>query len=180
MTDNHISFPELGVDKKILDILAKLKFTVPTPIQAKAIPIAAEGKDIIGIAQTGTGKTLAFGIPMIQMLAKNGGKGLILLPTRELALQVNEALLHFIPAFKMKSLVIIGGHDMQGQVDAIGQSPDIIIATPGRLIDHLNRGNLELNKVNFLVLDEADRMLDMGFLRDIQEILSVISKKRQT
>ena len=180
MTDNHTSFANLGIDKKILDILAGLKFTVPTPIQAKAIPIAAEGKDIIGIAQTGTGKTFAFGIPMVQMLAKNGGKGLILLPTRELALQVNEALLQLIPVFKMKSLVIIGGHDMQGQVDGIGQSPDIIIATPGRLIDHLNRGNLELNKVNFLVLDEADRMLDMGFLRDIQEIISVISKKRQT
>jgi len=157
-----------------------MKFKVPTPIQFKAIPIAIEGKDVIGIAQTGTGKTLAFGIPMIQRLAGIPGRGLILVPTRELALQVEETIFKVGSPLGMKTAVLIGGASMYNQVQALRRNPRVIIATPGRLIDHLGQSTLRIDDVKILVLDEADRMLDMGFAPQIEKVLKYLSKDRQT
>ena len=174
------SFSGLGLAPKFLEILDALKISTPTPIQHKAIPSAIEGKDVIGIAQTGTGKTLAFGLPLLQRLAASEGNALILLPTRELALQVDEALSRFARALGLKSVVLIGGASMGRQVADIRRNPDIVIATPGRLIDHLEQRTLNLGGVSILVLDEADRMLDMGFWPQIKKILAVIPRERQT
>ena len=179
-THNQNSFYGLGIAPGLLEVLDKLRFKVPTPIQHKAIPIAIEGKDIIGIAQTGTGKTLAFGIPMIQQLAQKRGRGLVLVPTRELAIQVNEALSKFAPILKMKTAVLIGGESMHLQIQSLRNDPRIIIATPGRLIDHIGQHTLRLDDVVILVLDEADRMLDMGFAPQIERILRLIPRERQT
>jgi len=179
-THNQNSFYGLGIAPGLLEVLDKLRFKVPTPIQHKAIPIAIEGKDIIGIAQTGTGKTLAFGIPMIQQLAQKRGRGLVLVPTRELAIQVNEALAKFAPILKMKTAVLIGGESMHLQIQSLRNDPRIIIATPGRLIDHIGQHTLRLDDVVILVLDEADRMLDMGFAPQIERILRLIPRERQT
>lgn len=181
MTSAQESFYGLGIAPGLLSVIDGLKYTVPTPIQHKAIPSGIEGKDIIGIAQTGTGKTLAFGIPMVQRLASQPqGRGLVLVPTRELALQVNEALVQLVPAFKMKTVVIIGGESMHAQVQRLRASPRIIIATPGRLLDHLSQRLIQLNDISILVLDEADRMLDMGFLPQINRILQILPRERQT
>lgn len=174
------SFYGLGIAPGILDVIDSLHFKVPTPIQYKAIPPAIEGKDIIGIAQTGTGKTLAFGIPMVQRLAQGQRRGLVLVPTRELALQVNETMVKLAPAFKMKTVVIIGGESMQAQIHRLKETPRILIATPGRLIDHLEQRMVKLDDVGILVLDEADRMLDMGFMPQIMRILRVVPRDRQT
>lgn len=173
------SFYGLGIAPKILEVLDRMKFTVPTPIQHKAIPIAAEGKDIIAIAQTGTGKTLAFAIPVIQRLSQGRGNCLVLVPTRELALQVDETFQKLAPLFGMRSAVIIGGASMLLQIQALRKNPRIIVATPGRLVDHIRERNILLAFVNILILDEADRMLDMGFQPQIDEILKYIPKDRQ-
>ena len=182
MTQQRVnaSFYGLGIAPKILEVLDRMKFTVPTPIQYKAIPIAAEGKDIIGVAQTGTGKTLAFAIPVIQQLAQKKGNCLVLVPTRELAIQVDETFQKLAPLFGMKSAVIIGGAPMNPQIQALRKNSRIIIATPGRLVDHMNQRNVLLAFMNILVLDEADRMLDMGFLPQIEQILKYIPRDRQT
>ena len=180
MSSAQGSFYGLGIAPGLLDVLDKLKFSVPTPIQHKAIPIAIEGKDIIGIAQTGTGKTLAFGIPMIQRLAQKRGRGLVLVPTRELAIQVNEALIQLTPTFKMKTVVLIGGESLQMQTLSLRQDPRIIIATPGRLIDHIGQHHIRIDDVVILILDEADRMLDMGFAPQVERILRLIPRDRQT
>lgn len=174
------SFYGLGIAPRILDILVHIKFKVPTPIQFKAIPSAIEGKDVIGIAQTGTGKTHAFAIPMIQRLAQKKGVGLVLAPTRELAIQIDEAFMKMAPAFGMKTACLIGGAPMFGQVQALRRNPRIVIATPGRLIDHMSRWNFLTEYVTMLVLDEADRMLDMGFAPQIEQILKFLPKDRQT
>ena len=174
------SFYSLGIAPKLLEILDRMKFTIPTPIQHKAIPIAIEGKDVMGIAQTGTGKTLAFGIPMVQRLAQKPGRGLVLVPTRELALQVGETFHKIGHPFGMRSAILIGGASMYNQIEALRKNPRILIATPGRLIDHLQQRNVRLNDVNILVLDEADRMLDMGFQPQIERILHTVPKERQT
>ncbi len=171
-------FYGLGIAPQFLEALRHLKFHTPTPIQQKAIPIALDGKDLIGIAQTGTGKTLAFGIPMIQRLAQTGGKGLVLVPTRELAAQVHQDLMKVAP--KIKMTVLIGGASMHFQIQDLRRHPAVVIATPGRLIDHLEQRTLQLNDVHVLVLDEADRMLDMGFAPQIQKILRSVPKDRQT
>ncbi len=176
----HPSFYNLGIAPRILEILDKMRFTVPTPIQHKAIPVAIEGKDIIGIAQTGTGKTLAFAIPIIQQFAQRKGRSLILVPTRELAIQIDETFQKIAPVFGMRTAVLIGGASMYLQLEALRRNPRIIIATPGRLIDHMSQRTVMLADVNILVLDEADRMLDMGFLPDIKRILKFIPKDRQT
>jgi ATP-dependent RNA helicase RhlE len=173
-------FYGLGIAPKLLDVLRRLKFVTPTPIQLKSIPVAIEGKDLIGIAQTGTGKTLAFGIPMLQRLAQIKGRGLVILPTRELALQVNEAFEKFGRDLNLRSAVLIGGASMYQQVQALKRNPHIIVATPGRLIDHLDQKTIHLNDVKILVLDEADRMLDMGFAPQIKRILISVPKERQT
>ena len=174
------TFNGLGIKPEILESLNKLKFTTPTPIQSQAIPVAIEGNDVIGIAQTGTGKTLAFGIPTIQKLLASQGMALIILPTRELALQVDEALNRIARNFNLRSAVLIGGQNMNKQLRDLKANPRIIISTPGRLIDHLERKTVRLDRVQVLVLDEADRMLDMGFAPQIKRILQEVPKERQT
>jgi len=174
------SFYGLGIAPNLLEKIDKLGFNTPTPIQRKAIPIAIEGKDIIGIAQTGTGKTLAFGVPMIQQLAQKRGRGLVIVPTRELAIQVKDALAPFAQILGLRTTVLIGGESMIPQLSSLRKSPRIIIATPGRLIDHIERRNIHLNDVCVLILDEADRMLDMGFAPQIERILKIIPRDRQT
>jgi len=173
-------FEGLGIAPKLLDAIKKLGFTTPTPIQHKGIPVAIEGSDMIGIAQTGTGKTMAFGIPMIQRLGKFKGMGLICLPTRELALQVDEALQSVGGRLGLRTAVLIGGAPMGRQVQQIQNRPHIVIGTPGRIIDHLDQRTLNLSAVNILVLDEADRMLDMGFMPQIKRILQSVPRERQT
>lgn len=174
------TFHELGIHQKILHILDAKKFSKPTPIQQQAIPIAMEGKDVIGIAQTGTGKTFSFGIPMLQRLSEHGGRGLIVLPTRELAFQVEESLRIFAPAIGIKMAVFVGGASMLLQRKMLRDNPRILIATPGRLNDHLEQKTVTLKEVKILVLDEADRMLDMGFKPQIDRILKHVPKDRQT
>ncbi len=184
---SHISAPAqsgtngffgLGIAPQFMEALARIKFHTPTPIQQKAIPIALDGQDLIGIAQTGTGKTMAFGIPMLQRLAQLAGKGLVVVPTRELALQVHQNLVKVAP--KTKMAVLIGGASMHLQIQDLRRNPVILIATPGRLIDHMEQRNVHLNDVRILVLDEADRMLDMGFAPQIQKIVRTVPKERQT
>jgi len=174
------SFDKLGIAPHLLAVLHELEFTIPTPIQHQCIPAALEGKDIVGIAQTGTGKTLAFGVPMIQLLEKNGGQGLILLPTRELALQVDEVFRVIGKKLGLRTVVLIGGASSHTQIRDIRRNPHIIVSTPGRLIDHLKQKNLTLDKVKMIVLDEADRMFDIGFAPQIKQILSFAPKDRQT
>ncbi len=174
------SFFGLGIAPKLLDALQRLKFTTPTPIQFKAIPVAVEGKDLVGIAQTGTGKTLAFSIPMLQRLSATKGQGLVLLPTRELALQVNETLERLGRSFGLRTAVLIGGASMEKQKSQMRANPHVMVATPGRLIDHLDQRIVNLSRVAVLVLDEADRMLDMGFAPQLKKILAVVPRERQT
>ncbi|MDP2812328.1 MAG: DEAD/DEAH box helicase [bacterium] len=174
------NFHALGLSPQLLAVLERLQFKTPTPIQHQCIPVALEGKDIVGIAQTGTGKTLAFGLPMIQLLNQNKGQGLILLPTRELALQVDEVLHKIGQKFGLRTAVLIGGASSYQQIQAMRRQPNIIVSTPGRLIDHLQRKNLSLEKVRIIVLDEADRMFDIGFAPQIRQILSFAPKQRQT
>ncbi len=179
-TISAINFSTLGVAPALLDILEKLGITTPTPIQTQAIPAGVEGKDIVGIAQTGTGKTLAFGIPMIQSLSRNKTMGLVLLPTRELALQVDTELTKIGRSLGLRTVVLIGGAPMGPQLSAIRRGVHLIIATPGRLNDHLEQRTISLAKVGVLVLDEADRMLDMGFQPQIERIIKSLPTERQT
>jgi len=174
------TFAGLGINASILDVLKILKLDTPTPIQTKSIPIVLAGQDLIGVAQTGTGKTFAFGIPMIERLMLAGGRGLILLPTRELALQVDENLRKVGSRLGLRTAALIGGEAMGHQIQSLKRNPHILIATPGRLIDHLKRGLVKLNDVKVLVLDEADRMLDMGFAPQLEEIMKRLPKERQT
>ncbi|OGR45619.1 MAG: hypothetical protein A2021_04235 [Elusimicrobia bacterium GWF2_52_66] len=184
MNDNtknsSAGFYGLGIAPKLLSALDALKFETPTPIQAKAIPPALEGKDVVGIAQTGTGKTIAFAIPMLQRLAALTGKGLVLVPTRELALQVHEVFKKFAPLMGMQTSVIIGGEAISRQQQDLRKKPRVIIATPGRLIDHMQHRTVRLDDACVLVLDEADRMFDMGFAPQINRILEGVPKERQT
>ena len=179
--ETEMTFGGLGIAPKMLETISKLGFTTPTSIQHKAIPVAIVGKDIIGIAQTGTGKTLAFGIPMVQQLLKSGrGKGLIILPTRELALQVDESIQKIGRNFGIKTAVLIGGAPIRGQMRQLSYNPHVIIGTPGRINDHIQQRTLNLSDVSILVLDEADRMFDMGFAPQINKILLSVPKNRQT
>jgi ATP-dependent RNA helicase RhlE len=174
------SFYGMGIAPLILDVLERIKFKVPTPIQRKAIPLAIEGKDVVGIAQTGTGKTHAFAIPMCQLLAQKKGMGLVLAPTRELAIQIDEAFAEIARAFGMRTACLIGGAPIEPQVQALRKNPRVVIATPGRLIDHMSQWNVILDDVVILVLDEADRMLDMGFAPQIDKIFRFLPRARQT
>jgi ATP-dependent RNA helicase RhlE len=178
--ESTTNFYGLGIAPKLLEILAKNRFVTPTPIQAKTIPLAIEGKDLIGIAQTGTGKTLAFGIPLMQNIARLKTRGLILVPTRELAAQVDEVLMHFGRSLGLKTAVVVGGASMHLQTRALSAKPHIIVATPGRMIDHLSKRQSLLQDIGVLVLDEADRMLDMGFAPQIEKILVRVPRQRQT
>lgn len=173
-------FSELNIAANLLSILEQNKFTTPTPIQHQVIPVALEGKDVVGIAQTGTGKTLAFGIPMIQSLATSKGMGLVLLPTRELALQVDDVLRNLGRSIGLRTAVLIGGASAYVQVKLLRQKPHIIVATPGRLIDHLKQKNVSLQNVKIAVLDEADRMFDIGFAPQIKQIMAALPRERQT
>ena len=179
MQDTTPSFFGLGIPPKILDVLTKLKFTSPTPIQEKSIPLAMEGKDVIGLAQTGTGKTLAFGVPVLAA-ALRGCQTLVVLPTRELAQQVEEALRPIAAPLNIKTVLVVGGESQSRQMQGLRRNPEIIIGTPGRINDLLQQRVMHLERINVLVLDEADRMLDMGFLPQLKTILARIPEKRQT
>lgn len=182
-----MKFSELDLIEPILNALNKKGYTVPTPIQEKSIPAILSGKDIFGNAQTGTGKTASFALPILQMLHldpnKSGprnAKALILAPTRELALQISENIREYGAQLRIKHAVVFGGVSQNPQVNAIRNGVDIIIATPGRLLDLMNQGHVRLSSIKFLVLDEADRMLDMGFINDIKKVLKMVPEKRQT
>ena len=180
MLETKITFTSLGLKDSILKVLIELGLDTPTPIQERAIPPALAGQDIIGIAQTGTGKTFAFGIPMLERLATLKGRGLIIVPTRELASQVSESIKKIGSPFGLRTAVLIGGEIIQKQFFLLRKKPHIIIATPGRLIDHLKRRTLSLNDVKIIVLDEADMMFDLGFAPQIEEILKLAPSSRQT
>ena len=180
-------FINLGLASPLLDALAKQGYKKPTPIQIKAIPPALEGKDILGTAQTGTGKTAAFTLPILQQILpvlKDKNKRLIrvliLTPTRELAIQIHENISHYGSQTKVFHSVIFGGVGQKQQTDALRRGVDIITATPGRLLDLMNQGYVNLSRIEHFVLDEADRMLDMGFIHDVKKIFSKIPSKRQT
>lgn len=176
---NASDFYGLGIAPNILEILDRLNFKVPTPIQEKSIPPAIEGKDMIGVAQTGTGKTLAFGVPMIQA-ALQGKQGLVVLPTRELALQVNEVFHKIGASLGVRTAVLIGGESTHRQVQTLRRNPQIVIGTPGRIIDHLEQKTISLKSIAILVLDEADRMLDMGFAPQLKRVFQALPRARQT
>jgi len=173
-------FGGLGIVPKLLQILGRVGYHIPTPIQHKSIPVANEGKDVLGVAQTGTGKTLAFAVPMIQRLAQGKGIGLVLAPTRELAIQIEETFQKVGQSIGLRTAVLIGGASMNMQIRDINRRPHIIVATPGRLIDHIEQRTVRLDSVSVLVLDEADRMLDMGFEPQIKRILQTVPQQRQT
>jgi len=174
------TFADLGIPESILNVLAKLGLETPTPIQVKAIPPALNGEDLIGVAQTGTGKTFAFGIPAINRIGKTKKQALVIAPTRELAAQVEESLKEIGSQIGLKTTLIIGGDNFDRQLFSLRRKPHIIIGTPGRLLDHLRRRTLKLNEFNTLILDEADMMLDMGFMPQIKEIIKQVPKDRQT
>lgn len=179
------AFAELGLSAAVIAVVQKAQWHKPTEIQKKAIPIVREGRDLLAIAQTGSGKTGAFLLPILDCIAQTSARRqnptvLILAPTRELALQLMQNVEFFAPAVDLKGALLIGGASTLVQKDALDAKPDIIVATPGRLLDHLRQKNLTLTDIEFLVLDEADRMLDMGFLPDIKRILSVCNEKRQS
>lgn len=173
----------MNLIKPILQAIEKEGFTTPSPIQEKAIPLLLEGRDLLGCAQTGTGKTAAFALPMIQCLARERGKSiraLIVTPTRELAIQIDENIKKYSQFTSVKCGVIFGGVGQKPQVDMLREGVDILVATPGRLNDLINQGFIKLNKVQIFVLDEADRMLDMGFIHDVKKIIKQLPTKRQT
>jgi len=175
-------FEDLSLSKEVLSGIEELGFESLFPIQAQAIGPLLEGKDVIGQAHTGTGKTAAFGIPMIDRLisGNNGVQGLILEPTRELAIQTAEHIRQLCKFTNYKVLAIYGGSSIRRQIDKLNRGIHIVVGTPGRIIDHIKRRTLKLGKVRMVVLDEADRMLDMGFIKDIDYILSKVPAKRQT
>ncbi|MFV8361290.1 DEAD/DEAH box helicase [Flavobacterium sp. LS1P3] len=180
-----MSFNSLGLSDALLKAISKKGYTTPSPIQQKAIPPILEGKDVLASAQTGTGKTAGFTLPILQLLSQGQQlrqrpiRALILTPTRELAAQILANIKEYSEFLDLKSTVIFGGVNQNPQVTQLRQGVDILVATPGRLIDLQNQGLISLAKVEILVLDEADRMLDMGFLRDIERILKVLPTKRQ-
>ena len=176
------NFLNLGISKEILFNLKSLNLIKPTPVQQRAIVPGFEGKDILAIANTGTGKTAAFGIPIIQRLNQNKSlSALILSPTRELSIQIGKHLRELMGKnINIKSAVVIGGDSMKKQIELIKKKPRIIIGTPGRIYDHINRQTLNLKSINILVLDETDRMLDLGFIQQIQKIINFLPSKKQT
>ena len=175
------NFRSLNLEQTLMDSIAFINFKTPTPIQAQAIPVALEGKDILGTAQTGTGKTAAFGIPLINFLLKTKkDNALIMTPTRELAAQVMQTMNSLIGRGNIRTALLIGGDSMQKQLKQMKRNPRLIVGPPGRINDHLKRNTLRLNNATFLVLDESDRMLDMGFTPQINQVLQSVPKKRQT
>ena len=189
MSDYH-DFDHFGLDPRIVAAVKSMGYSTPTPIQSKAIPIVMQGRDVMGAAQTGTGKTAGFALPIIHRLlpqasasmspARHPVRALILAPTRELAEQVAENVKMYIAGTPLRCATVYGGVDMDPQTQALRAGVEIIVATPGRLLDHLQSKNTSLSQVQVVVLDEADRMLDMGFLPDISRILNQLPKERQS
>ncbi|MCP9612258.1 DEAD/DEAH box helicase [Coprobacter tertius] len=181
-----MTFKELNISEPILKALTSKNYERPTPIQEKAIPIALKGHDLLGIAQTGTGKTAAFAIPIIQQLEQQSPskrreiKALIITPTRELAIQIDECFKDYTRYTTLRHTVIFGGVNQRQQVESLKRGIDILIATPGRLLDLINQKYITLNHIRHFVLDEADRMLDMGFIHDIKRLLPLLPNQRQT
>jgi len=182
-----MTFSDLKITKSLITALDKMGYTDPTPIQQQAIPHILQGKDIFGCAQTGTGKTAAFALPILQLLdaKKNHNaprtiKALVLAPTRELALQISESFTSYGKQLQLSHTTVFGGVSQNKQVGDIRRGVDILIATPGRLLDLMNQGFIKLNNVEFFVLDEADRMLDMGFINDIKKVIAKLPVKKQT
>ena len=188
MTEN-ITFASLNLAPEILKALDETGYTIPTPIQTQAIPLVLEGRDLMAGAQTGTGKTAAFALPMLQKLlpqastsaspARHPVRALVLVPTRELAIQVEESIRLYAKHCPLRSLVVYGGVDIKTQTPYLMKGVEILVATPGRLLDHVEQRTVQLNQVQMLVLDEADRMLDMGFMPDLKRILALLPKARQ-
>ena len=188
-TDTVVNFDALGLAAPLLQAITETGYTTPTPIQAKAIPLALQGLDLMAGAQTGTGKTAAFSLPVLQKLlpfantstspAKHPIRALVLTPTRELAIQVEESVKMYAKHTPLSSLVVYGGVDIKSQTPALKKGVEILVATPGRLLDHIEQKTLSLSQVQILVLDEADRMLDMGFMPDLKRILALLPKQRQ-
>ena len=181
----NIQFENLNLKSPFLKALSDIGYSTPTPIQGETIPAALQGSDILGMAQTGTGKTAAFILPILQRLNANhlenkfrDPRVLILAPTRELAIQINDSIRQYGKYIALKHTVIFGGVKQGPQVKLLNKGLDIIVATPGRLLDLLNQGITSLNKIEFFVLDEADRMLDMGFIRDVEKIIKLLPIKR--
>src|SRR3989338_413657 len=180
-----MSFSSLGLSAELLRAVSEKGYTQATPIQMQAIPVILEGRDILAGAQTGTGKTAGFTLPLLQRLnsqppgAHRTVRALILTPTRELAIQVEESVRTYGKHVPLKSTVVFGGVGIHPQIDILRRGVDILVATPGRLLDHVGQRTVDLSHVEILVLDEADRMLDMGFIRDIRKILALLPKKRQ-
>ena len=184
---NDVTFSALGVAEPILRALAAENYTIPTPIQARAIPALLAGRDLLGIAQTGTGKTAAFGLPLLQKLSvghvpprPREAKSLILAPTRELAVQIGDSLKTYGRHLNLKIAVILGGVSQNSQINATKNGVDILVATPGRLLDLVNQRHIKLDTVSTFIVDEADRMLDMGFIRDVRKITAILPKQRQS
>lgn len=180
-----MKFKEFNFKTEIMAQIDAVGYKEPTPIQAQAIPVILEGSDILGLAKTGTGKTAAFVLPILEKIATTKGKGkgvraLIIAPTRELAEQINNTVLQLGKQIGIKSLAVYGGTSVKKQVDVLKTGVDIVVGCPGRILDHINQGNLGLTRLEFLVLDEADHMLDMGFLKDIEKIVKHTPKKKQT
>lgn len=182
-----MTFSNLNLTESLTSVLSKLGYTQPTSIQEKAIPHILEGKDMFGCAQTGTGKTAAFALPLLQLIsAKQNGnrsnaiKALILAPTRELALQISESFSDYGANLQVKHTVVFGGVSQHAQVNKLRQGVDILIATPGRLLDLMQQGHIRISNIEYFVLDEADRMLDMGFINDIKKVVAKLPAKRQT
>jgi ATP-dependent RNA helicase RhlE len=182
-------FSELNIIEPILAALKHEGYTHPTPIQEQTIPLLLQGKDVLGCAQTGTGKTASFAIPILQLLYQNAGKevgskrkikALVLTPTRELAIQIDDSFAAYGKNLGLKHTVIFGGVSQHSQVDRLNRGIDILIATPGRLLDLIQQGFVHLQHIQFFVLDEADRMLDMGFVNDVKKVITKIPKKRQS
>jgi superfamily II DNA/RNA helicase len=181
----QITFADTGLSEPILSAIAEKGYIHPTPIQAQAIPVVLAGRDVLGVAQTGTGKTAGFTLPMLDILSGSRARArmprsLILEPTRELALQVAENFVQYGKYLRLNHALLIGGESMSDQKDALTKGVDVLIATPGRLIDLFERGGLLLTDVRVLVIDEADRMLDMGFIPDIERIVAMLPRTRQT
>ena len=179
------NFESLGLSKQLLQSVKKEGYTSPTPVQVQAIPLLLKGHDVLGVAQTGTGKTAAFALPVLQILARKEIKGrrkirtLVLTPTRELAAQINERFAAYSENLSIYHQVIFGGVSQKPQVKSLRRGIDILVATPGRLLDLIEQGFIDLESIEFFVLDEADRMLDMGFIRDIKKVIKLLPKKRQ-
>ncbi len=181
-----MKFTDLGLSDSLLNAVADKGYDTPSPIQAQAIPAILKGRDVLAAAQTGTGKTAGFTLPMLHLL--NGGprpaskqvRALVLTPTRELAAQVEQSVIDYGKHLKLNSLVVFGGVGINPQINRLRRGIDILVATPGRLLDLMEQGACDLSRVEFLVLDEADRMLDMGFINDIKKVVKVVPKKRQT